>query len=354
MATVIASNISALFAKAEATPGTFEAPAGTDAIRVVGTAKFTPRGAQLIQRADVMSPYGGAQASARGSLGWDITFQTELYFDASVTISSGGANGFLNQFIANSRLAALFAATPLGVSVTPTDTLNAYMQPIYLISNNTVRTGPLNCSIQPCTIVYEEQGGNRYAATGCVGSFKISADYGQRVLIDWTFKGLWEDPSASVDLAPTWNENATDTYPRVMVNAAVTLPYTNAVTAVTKFAFDPGYALTDVGNSIAANGMAIAMVALTNAPTIDLEVADLPQGVQDDWSEALLGVNQSYSPTIVSLDFGGTANITFALPNSQVMLPVPADRDGYRALGLKFIHVSTSASNAYITFTADP
>lgn len=88
--TLLASNTSAVYIRTQTALGapawdptaspTPTYPLATDAVRIVGTPTWTPRGAGIITRGDVMTPWGGAQAPRTGGLGWDITFQTEMYW----------------------------------------------------------------------------------------------------------------------------------------------------------------------------------------------------------------------------------------------------------------------------------
>ena len=363
--TVIASNTSAVYFQTQATVGTPVAVGSIvagDAIRLVGAPKFSPRGAGIIERTDTMTPFGGGQAVVTGAHGWDITFQTELFWDAAT------AGGTVPAML-NTQLAALFRATPFAISgATPDFTLAA--QANFATAPWVVATPARSpaYAVQPFTMFYVESSGKRYAAFDCICIPKFSAEYGQRVMIDWTVKGKWIDPDAYNDTATI----AAPTYPAaqppiVAVNCALTLAgYFDSVTALTKWTFDPGFALSDVGDSREANGFGIGFSTLATYPSLEVDVADLPEGPsvagspaaatgeQPDWTKALS--NEVFGSALtLAITVGTGDTITFSLANPQVIAwPAVGDTDGHRSLTLKFgaIPNATTPSPATIAFDA--
>jgi len=353
--TVIASNTSAVYVQTQSTVGTAVAVGSIvagDAIRVVGAPKFSPRGAGIIERTDTMTPFGGGQAVRTGGRGWDITFQTELFWDPN---TSGGTGGF-----DNTQLAALWLASPFTVTPNGYDTLLA-VQSQFATAGSASRSPAYAC--QPFTMYYVESSGKRYAAFDCIAIPKISAEYGQRVMIDWTVKGKWIDPDAyntsATIPAPDYD---TDQPPLVALNCTLTLAdYFENVTALTKWTFDPGFALSDVGDSREANGFGIGFSTLATYPSLEVDVADLPEGAssspqqEPDWDKAS---NNTVFPSALSLEVGiGNGNyILFSLANPQVIAwPAVGDTDGHRSLTLKFgaIPDATTPTPATIDFNAD-
>lgn len=358
MSTVIASNTSAVYVQTQTTVGLAVAwfdIAATDAIRVVGSPKFSPRGAGLIERTDTMTPYGGGQAVVTGARGWDITFQTELFWDG---YTSGGSGGF-----DNTQLAALWRATPFTVTPSsggdPYNTLLA-VQSQFATAGSASRSPAYAC--QPFTMFYVESSGKRYAAFDCIAIPKISAEYGQRVMIDWTVKGKWIDPNAynipSEIPAPNY---AASQPPLVALSCGLTLTgYFENVTALTKWTFDPGFALSDVGDSREGNGFGIGFSTLATYPSLEVDVADLPEGPssspqqQPDWSTASL--NTVFGSALTLEVYAAGNIITFTLANPQVIAwPAVGDTDGHRSLTLKFgaIPDATTPTPATILFDGD-
>ena len=350
--TVIASNTSAVYFQTQATVGTAIAVGSIvagDAIRVVGAPKFSPRGAGIIERTDTMTPFGGGQAVVTGGHGWDITFQTELFWDAA---TAGGTGGF-----ANTQLAALWLASPFTVTAaTPDVTLAVQSQ--FATAGSASRSPAY--AVQPFTMFYVESSGKRYAAFDCIAIPKISAEYGQRIMIDWTVKGKWIDPDAynttATIPAPSY---ATDQPPLVALNSALTLAnYFENVTALTKWTFDPGFSLSDVGDSREANGFGIGFSTLATYPSLEVDVADLPEGAAGDnaapdWTDALS--NKVFATALtLAITVGTGDTITFSLANPQVIAwPAVGDTDGHRSLTLKFGAIPNAATPSPATIAFD-
>lgn len=355
--TVIASNTSAVYFASQTAVGTPIASSAIvtgNAVRVVGAPKFTPRGAGLIERTDTMTPYGGGQAVVTGSHGWDITFQTELFWDAS--IASGTVPALLNT-----QLAPLWRATPFNMTGTSPDYTFAAQAKFATAGYDpgTPARSPAY-AVQPFTMFYVETSGKRYAAFDCVAIPKISAEYGQRILIDWTVKGKWIDPDSYATATEIPNPTyAANQPPIVALNCALTLTgYFNGVTALTKWTFDPGFALSDVGDSREAKGFGIGLATLATYPSLEVDVADLPEGTagdnsEPDWGKALsnevFGSALTLAVTVATGDV-----ITFSLTNPQVIAwPTVGDTDGHRSLTLKFGAIPTYANDMPATISFD-
>ena len=120
----------------------------------------------------------------------------------------------------------------------------------------------------------------------------------------------------------------------------------NNVNAVDKITFDPGWTLTDVGDAREQYGFGLGFAALTNAPTIELQVADFSQSVQPDWTQAQ--ANTVSTSCVVTITVGANT-ITITLNNVyQMAFPSKVDSNGHRATGLK-IGASPTSSTAQAT-----
>jgi hypothetical protein len=297
-----------------------------------------------------MTPFGGGQAVVTGSRGWDVTFQTELFWVGTQVAEPDG--------FANTQLAALWKACPFTVTPSEFDTTLA-VQSLFATSGGASRSPAY--AVQPFTIYYVESLGKRYAAYDCIAIPKISAEYGQRIMIDWTVKGKWIDPDSydtATELpAPT---NPADQLPIVALSCDLTLSgYFNGVTALTKWTFDPGFALADVGDSREAYGFGIGLATLATYPSLEVDVADLPEGgagdnSQPDWSTAIS--NEVFGSALTLTVYVGGNAITISLANPQVIAwPVPGETDSHRSITLKFgaIPDATTPSPATIVFDGD-
>jgi len=365
---LLASNTSAVFVKTQAAVGTWDDPTysaeapyttGVNAIRTVGAPKFAVRGASIIQRTDTMTPFGGGQAAVTGGLGWDITFQTEFFWDFSqisdITIPR-----------ALSQLSALWLASPWNLSVVtfpdppadPPEPVSSNLvfgvQPLFFAGSFRGSDGgsptPIinpDFTVQPFSIVYEETGGKRFESFDCICIPKISWEFGQRVMIDWTVKGKWRPVIDSESVVPEYI--ASGTQPPLIGQAATLTMATllDNANALSKVSFETGWALSDVSDARQTYGFGLGFVALTGYPTVDIEVAEYNNTLQPDWTQAQN--NQISAAFQVSIGIGDNT-IWFDLANPQLIaFPSPTDTNGYRAAGLKFGGIPTAATPTVAT-----
>ena len=357
---LLASNTSAVYVKTQTALGTFENPTydddGTTAIRVVGTPKWSVRGASLIQRTDTLTPYGGGQAVVTGGLGWDISFQTEFFWNfaeaSDITIPR-----------ALSQLSALWLASPWNLSVASFggppaigDNLVFGVQPIFFAdtfrSSNGGSPPVVNpqYTVQPFSLVYEELGGKRFEAYDCVCIPKISWEYGQRIMIDWTIKGKWLPVTNSINLAPVYISSG-DQPPLIGQAATLTMStLLNNANALSKVTVDTGWTINDVQDSREAHSFGLGFISLTNYPTVEIELAEYNEATQPDWGYAQANTING-SPFNVSIAVGSNT-LAFDLVNPQLIsFPAPTDTNGYRATGLKFGGIPTNTNPTVATMS---
>jgi len=325
-----ASNTSGVYIKLEATPGTYSAPAGTDFVASVGTPKFTPRGAGIIRRADTMTPYGGELAAKTGGIGWDISMTTELLWNYS------GETFTVNPTTLSSPLYALFRSCPFEITGAA-DNFVFNSQAIYDIAAS---RSPNAYSTSTFTMVYEETPtGKRYEAEGCVCIPKFSFEAGGKLMVEWSIKGKWRPVTDSTNLVPTY------TYLSPLVGTNCTMSgaqFGASTSALAKVAYDPGFALSDVLDAQQTYGMGIAMITLTSSPSIEVEVADLSETLQSDWTDAEAN---TVSGTLSVLVVVGPWFVNFYLNQAQlIQWPTPGESNGYRNIGLKFAGIVNTSS----------
>lgn len=342
---LIASNTSAVFVKTQSALGTFDNPtaSATNAIRVVGTPKFAPRGAGIIQRTDIYTPFGGGQAAVTGGIGWDITFQTELFWRFDET---QGTNA---QYITPnaSQLSALWLASPWSITLPATDTLLT----VQAYFNADVDRSAYDYTVQPFSIAYEESNGKRYEAFDCVCVPKFSWESGGKVMIDWTVKGKWRDVTSSTNTLPIYPEQYGTPKPQPpLIGQACTMALTgffgSDTNALSKVTVDTGWAISDVADSRQSKGFGLGFIALTTYPTIAVEVANFAETVEPDWTEAQANTVNTNDLTL-SIAVGSGNSIDFTLAEPQLIeWPAPGDANGYRNIGLKFGGIPYNATTS--------
>lgn len=346
---LLASNLSAVYIKTQTALGVWEDPCpesdppedppvfdGSTAIRVVGTPKFSVRGAGIIQRADVMTPWGGNQSSRTGGLGWDITLSTEFFWQLGEPLDLTLAT--LTQ------LAPLFRASPWAIKDLGLNILGLEVQPLFYAEEN---RDSVPFAVQPFSILYQEAGGKRFESYDCVCVPKISWEYGQKVMIEWTIKGKWRDVTASSDIVPEYVAPDVEA-PIVGVNCSVTLAdFFENVNAVSKVTIDTGWAINDVADFRETYGFGLGFINLAASPSIELDVADLAEiptagGGEPDWTDAK--ANTILTELNLTLTVGAYS-LGFVLTNPQLAaFPTPGETNSYRTNTLKFQGIPNSTA----------
>jgi hypothetical protein len=354
---LLASNQSAVFIRTQTVLGTFANPTtlnadgtggnvGTYAIRAIGAPKFAVRGAGIIDRKEVFTPWGGNTSSRTGGLGWDITLQTEFFWRFGLAYDL--------DLSTQTQLAALWLASPWAISnevnagpVPPAsnDTLLA-VQPFFepLPSRAAIGLNPaVPYAVQPFSMVYEETGGKRYEAKDCVALPKISWEYGQRVMIDWTIKGTWRPVLDSTDVQPVYPEQYTPTAapqpPVIGVNCTLTVTgLTVGIDAVTKVTIDTGWTLNDVGDTRQEYGFGISFFRLDASPSLEIEMAEFDETAQASWTQAQANTIGTSIVLVMTLVASPIQAWTITLANPQyVAFPENGgETNGYRSNALKW------------------
>lgn len=344
---LLASNLSSVYIKTQTQLGVYEDPNpelappgtgydGTTAVRVVGTPSFAVRGAGIIQRADVMTPWGGNQSSKTGGLGWDITFSTELLWEL-------GTDDNDPTLLVATQLGPLFLASPWKLSIGGNHEFQ--VQPLYYAD---VDRTTVDFACQPFSIAYEETGGKRFEAYDCVCVPKLSWEYGQKVMIEWTIKGKWRPVTFALGVVPTYVAPEVQA-PIIGVNCTVSLTdFFENVNAVSKVTIDTGWAINDVADFRETFGFGLGFIALAASPSIELDVADLLEastagGGEPDWTDAQ--ANTILTTLTLAMDVGGYG-ITFNLLNPQLAaFPTPGETNSYRTNTLKFQGIPNSTTS---------
>jgi len=354
---LLASNQSAVFIRTQAALGTFANPTtlnadgtggnvGTFAIRAIGAPKFAVRGAGIIDRKEVFTPWAGNTSSRTGGLGWDITLQTEFFWRFGELYDI--------DLSTQTQLAALWLASPWAISnqinagpVPPAsnDTL-LEVQPFFepkAVRTNTA-TPPANnavaYAVQPFSMVYEETGGKRYEAKDCVALPKISWEYGQRVMIDWTIKGTWFPVVDSQNIQPVYPEQYGTPKPQppiIGVNCALTITgLTVGIDAVTKVTIDTGWTLNDVGDTRQQYGFGISFFRLDSSPSLEIEMAEFDETLQPSWGNAQANTIGTSIVLVMTTGSPNTWTITLNNPQYVAFPENGGETNGYRSNALKW------------------
>lgn len=341
---LLASNQSAVFIRTQTSLNTWIDPtpsnggsppvySGAYAIRAIGAPKFSVRGAGIIDRKEVYTPWAGNTSSRTGGLGWDITLQTEFFwlFNAAFDIT------LANQ----TQLAALWLSSPWAISHDANNDTLIEVQPYFepLTSRASVAY-----AVQPFSMVYEETGGKRYEAFDCVALPKISWEYGQRVMIDWTIKGSWRPVIDSLNVQPAYPSPSTEA-PLIGVSCALTISgLTCAVDAVSKVTIDTGWTLNDVGDTRKPYGFGISFFRLDASPSLEIELAEFNETAQPSWGNAQANTIGTGIVLLMTIAAGETWTITLDNPQYVAFPENGGETNGYRSNALKWQAIPDSNS----------
>jgi hypothetical protein len=344
MANLLASNGGIFAAKTETTPNTWNAPTGVDVVNVVGTPSFKVRGAGVIGRADLYTDRGGGQVPVRGGVGWDITFQTELY----LVDLQGSATFNDNPLHALFRACMFNYAEPNANEVTLTSTAQ--------MAVGATRTAPNpSYAVQPCSMQWQQLDGRIFQAKGCVGTFKISGQAGQKVLIDWTFKGQWESiPQNSNVLTAITNPDYTKQQaPVIFAGWSLTLNLTTGDSAsvdLASFEYTQGVTLSDIPDALATYGFGVSALAFDNYPQLVIDVASQPENVQSTWTDAFSVLPANATSPIPTMTLSYTAgSLLFSIvlrDPKQLAMPEESEANTVRRQKLTFVGLATGTTDA--------
>jgi len=345
---LLASNQSAVFIRTQDQLGTWIDPTPTNgatppvysgayAIRAVGAPKFAVRGAGIIDRKEVFTPWAGNTSSRTGGLGWDITLQTEFFWLFNEAFDITLAN--------QTQLAALWLSSPWAISDSgvANDTLLA-VQPFFEPGVARSGVGTVPYAVQPFSMVYEETGGKRYEAFDCVALPKISWEYGQRVMIDWTIKGSWRAVTNSRDVQPVYPSPSTEA-PLIGVNCDLTITgLTVAKDALTKVTIDTGWTLNDVGDTRKEYGFGISFFRLDASPSLEIEMAEFNETAQASWGQAQANTIGTSIVLLMTIATNQTWTITLANPQYVAFPENGGETNGYRSNALKWQAIPDSSA----------
>jgi hypothetical protein len=151
---------------------------------------------------------------------------------------------------------------------------------------------------------------------GSVGDLTISGKAGQPVRSKWKFQGVWQPPSATALVAPT--------YPTVIPPrfAGSTVTIGGATYKVTEFSLSMGnvIAMRENGGHVSAYHSA---VITDRKPTLRVTIEANPFGTYDPYAVHLAGTEVAFS---LALGSGSNGVVTIAAPKAQLTQP-PEDGD---------------------------
>ena len=291
--------------EAESSYGTDPTPSATDVV-LVRDLSITPQSSDVVNR-DVVRPYLGASEQLLANTRVECTFSVEL--------AGSGTAGTAPRY--GSALKAC------GFSET-------------VVANTSVTYAPVSSSFSSVTIHYNIDG-VRHRVTGCRGTFVLNGAVGEIPSIDFTFTGIYNNPTDTALPTVTYGNQAT---PLVFKNGNTSgfslLSYSGALMNITM----------DVGNSLVYRELVggTKEVLITDRAANGSVTIEAPTLAQKDYFTAALT-----DSSLGNLAFlhGTTAGNKVQLTSSKVDIGDVAygEADGVAMLEIPYTLVPTAANN---------
>jgi hypothetical protein len=180
-------------------------------------------------------------------------------------------------------------------------------------------------------------------------------------MIEWTIKGKWRPVTLSNSLIVPDYVAVGQQDPIIGVNCSLSLTdFFENVNAVSKVTIDTGWAINDVADFRETYGFGLGFINLAASPSVELDVADLPEGpstttdpgpppvttntgAQPDWTDA--EANTILVELILTLNVGAYS-FSVILANPQLAaFPTPGETNSYRTNTLKFQGIPNSTAS---------
>ena len=303
-----------------------------------GTAGTAPRfgsvlkACGLAETAYTPAVTGTAAAGASNSITLDgsASATDDAYNGLILRITGGTGNGtvaIVTDYVGATKVATL---RPLGSAVTPDNTS------AYSIGLQTIYT-PVSASFSSVTIHYNIDG-VLHKLTGCRGTFAINTAVGEIPTIDFTMTGIFNAPTDTAIVAPTYSNQATPLVFKSGNSGGFNL--LGYGTCLQSVAMDIGNniiyrELVNCTKEVLLTDRAATGTVVLEAPTIaakDYFAAALTDGTLGDLSF----IHGSTSGNIVSLISAGRADIGD---------PSYEDQDGIHMLSIPYTLIPSTAGN---------
>lgn len=315
----IGSKRRAAYFASQAAPGTGEAIAATDAVRVTNF-EFTPAGEGTIDRSDVFTLEGGAVSPVTGSISGAATVTTEMY--APATAGDASTN----------PLTPLFAAMP----VTITEDATPGSESVTVTPRGGFCAGT---DYDPLTCELHELNGNKYRLTDAVCLLTMSAEPGARIICQWAITGQYETPTDAPGLTPNY---VNDQLPLVYKNAQIIAEYDDDGTPTEldigtcgALQIDLGMVANQLPSACTPDGAGFDFVQFSGNVVLTLGgVAVQKESVAPVW--ALAEANTPINLTLRVAVYDTDKVFEIRLPNASLSLPTVEDTNGYLTNSLVF------------------
>lgn len=294
-----------ILVKSESTYGTDSTPAAANAV-LVRDLSITPLQSDVVSR-DIIRPYLGASEQLLANTRVECTFSVEL--------AGSGTAGTAPRYGAALKACGLSETVASSVSVT---------------------YAPVSSSFGSATIYYNVDG-VLHSVTGARGTFVINTTVGQIPTIDFTMTGIYNTPTDTAAVTPTYANQAT---PLIFKNGNTTgfqlLSYAGCLQSVS----------FDLGNTIVyrelVNCSKQALITdrkSTGSVSIEAVLMATKNYFTSALSDGTLG-NLTFTHGTV-----GGNTVAFSSSTVDIGDVSYADQDGIAMLNIPYTAIPTSAGN---------
>ena len=288
--------------KIETTSGTDAVPIGTDAL-LVRNLDITPLSGDVVSR-DLVRPYFGNYDQLIAKTSVAVSFEVELAGSGTATVAP--------------KFGAVLKACGMNE-----------------VTSTSVTYNPISGSLQSCTIYYNVDG-ILHKLTGCRGDMSMSCAVGQIPVLKFSMTGVYNAPTDTAALVPTYAAQATPLVFRQGNTSAFSLYSYAAVLQSLEF---------NLANEIVYRELVggTKEVLLTDRKPAGSVMIEMPTIATKDYFAA------SLSTATGNLTFlhGTTAGnkVTFTAPYVDVTNPAYGDQDSVVMLNIPYVATPSTAGN---------
>lgn len=324
------------YVKTQSAFGSGATIAATDALQVIDV-QFSVNAEGTIDRSDVWSAFGAGGESITGSLAWQFTVTTELYAPPT----NGSTSGW--------RMLPLFRGTPSRIvqAADPSGTND-------LVQIFPRSSGCYGEDVFPFTVEIHEVNGAIYRAEDCLATYTLSAEPGQRILMEWTISGTYVDP---IDNPNTLTPVYAAAHPLIYKSSVLDMSYIDPVSEEQEdldlpncpaFTFDPG--MTETQIPTACTPEAAPLVFVGHEPpailTFSGVISEKPS-VQPVFRLSRLNVDLDVSFKVADIVQSPGADFQIVLPKARLAVPELTEVESYMGVDLTLNATATNGDDQY-------
>lgn len=307
-----------------------------------GTAATAPRFGALLKACGMAETTtssavtGTATAGSAGSitLAAGASATDDAYVGMIISITSGtgsGSSGVITDYVGSTKVATVQATT---ASFTPG------ASSAYSIAAN-VGYKPVSSSFSSVTIYYNNDG-VLHKATGCRGTFSLSAEVGAIPTIDFEFTGIYNSPTDSAAPASTYTAQA---------DPLIFKPGNSSTFSFLSYAGCLQSLSLDMANELIYRelvGCTKEIMITNRAPSGECMIEAVPIATKDYFAIA-----NNDTTGVLTLLHGTTAGnrVSLVAPKVDISNPTYADQDGVQMLNLPYVAIPTGAGNDEVSIT---